>query len=354
MSQGKAILILGCDPQQQVFFHNTVQVKGGYPVIVAATGEECVGLVREGRIGVALICCGGNPAALRERVLKLRGLAGGDLLAILGGCAGLAPEQATVAHARAIGADQLVPLPVFSDLLLRLLAELYQLHEQRVAIAAQRRQEGEQARAVEERRRNRAELPPKYGELLGDPPLTKQEYEFITPARLKTIMEVSELLDRLDYYQTLGVERETDKSAIKRRYFELAKLFHPDLFHHIDQPELRKRVYECFKRMTEAYHVLSDPDKRKAYEYNLSTKRTRETLRYMDRGKDVKAAGPQPLSAKVMDPQARKFYQLALANLKDGNLKSAKMNVQFALQIASGNEELNKLIRQIDEKLKGG
>src|SRR5512143_3516338 len=60
-----------------------------------------------------------------------------------------------------------------------------------------------------------------------------------------------------DYYKTLGVERAADDKAIKTAYRKLARKHHPDV---------NKGASERFKEISEAYTVLSDPEKRKRYD----------------------------------------------------------------------------------------
>ena len=60
-----------------------------------------------------------------------------------------------------------------------------------------------------------------------------------------------------DYYEVLGVDKNADDSAIKKAYRLLAKKYHPDS--NPDNPEAEKK----FKEASEAYSVLSDPDKRR-------------------------------------------------------------------------------------------
>ena len=64
-----------------------------------------------------------------------------------------------------------------------------------------------------------------------------------------------------DYYETLGISREADESEIKRAYRQKAKELHPDR-----NPGDRARAEEEFKRIAEAYEVLSDPQKRAQYD----------------------------------------------------------------------------------------
>ena len=63
-----------------------------------------------------------------------------------------------------------------------------------------------------------------------------------------------------DYYKILGVEKTADTDAIKKAYRKLA------LKHHPDRNPDNKDAEEKFKKINEAYAVLSDPEKRKQYD----------------------------------------------------------------------------------------
>ncbi len=63
-----------------------------------------------------------------------------------------------------------------------------------------------------------------------------------------------------DYYEVLGVDRNADEAAIKKAYRVLAKKYHPDA--NPGDQEAEKK----FKEASEAYAVLSDPEKRKQYD----------------------------------------------------------------------------------------
>ena len=63
-----------------------------------------------------------------------------------------------------------------------------------------------------------------------------------------------------DYFKVLGVERGADADAIKKAFRKLARQYHPDV-----NPG-DKGAEAKFKEISEAYEVLSDPDKRRRYE----------------------------------------------------------------------------------------
>ena len=63
-----------------------------------------------------------------------------------------------------------------------------------------------------------------------------------------------------DYYNILGVDKNADDAAIKKAYRVLAKKYHPDM--NPGDAEAEKK----FKEASEAYAVLSDPDKRRQYD----------------------------------------------------------------------------------------
>ncbi|MAG47308.1 molecular chaperone DnaJ [archaeon] len=62
-----------------------------------------------------------------------------------------------------------------------------------------------------------------------------------------------------DYYEILGVNKDSSKEEIKKAYKKLAKKYHPDL-------NKEEEASEKFKEISEAYAVLSDDDKKQTYD----------------------------------------------------------------------------------------
>ena len=67
-------------------------------------------------------------------------------------------------------------------------------------------------------------------------------------------------METFDYYEILEITRTSDKETIKKAYRKMALKYHPDR-----NPD-DKNAEEQFKRINEAYEVLSDDSKRQIYD----------------------------------------------------------------------------------------
>lgn len=65
----------------------------------------------------------------------------------------------------------------------------------------------------------------------------------------------------MDYYKELEIERDASESEIKKAYRKLSLEWHPDR-----NPQRLKEAEEKFKRISESYQVLSDPEKKQQYD----------------------------------------------------------------------------------------
>ena len=67
-------------------------------------------------------------------------------------------------------------------------------------------------------------------------------------------------MEKRDYYEVLGVSRESSDEELKKAYRKLAMKHHPD------RTQGDKESEEKFKELSEAYAVLSDSQKRANYD----------------------------------------------------------------------------------------
>ena len=68
----------------------------------------------------------------------------------------------------------------------------------------------------------------------------------------------------MNYYEILGVSINADENEIKSKYRKLAMKYHPDR-----NPD-DKKAEEMFKKVSEAYEILGDKEKRKEYDKKIS------------------------------------------------------------------------------------
>lgn len=147
-------------------------------------------------------------------------------------------------------------------------------------------------------------------------------------------------LDQVDYYRLLNITSDADDETVRAAYYKYAASLHPDV-HGLDiSPDYRHKLTVVFSRVAEAYKVLSSAKLRPRYDRELATGKLRLSM-----GADVSQSGPT-----IDDPSALRFYKLAMASVRDGDVKSAVMNLRFALQ----KEPRNPLIQDALAKAEKG
>jgi curved DNA-binding protein CbpA len=130
------------------------------------------------------------------------------------------------------------------------------------------------------------------------------------------LLDVSERLDGLSHYELLGVARAADASDIKRAYFKLARVVHPDRYFGKKLGRYKARLEAVFARMTLAYETLSKPEARAAYDAAQAAAPTN-------------AQAAPPASAPV-DPATAARREAALAELKQRLGESKQRGAQQA------------------------
>jgi curved DNA-binding protein CbpA len=107
-------------------------------------------------------------------------------------------------------------------------------------------------------------LSPKY-----DPKELDEEAD-LAPDQKKRVLDFYYRLDDLDHYTLLGVTDDADKKTIKRAYFELAAVFHPDRYYKKELGSFKPKMEVLFNRITEAHDTLVDAAKRPEYDAYLA------------------------------------------------------------------------------------
>lgn len=85
----------------------------------------------------------------------------------------------------------------------------------------------------------------------------------------KRIDETYHRADKMNNYQLLGVDLDADRTEIRRAYFVLSKVFHPDAYYGKRLGSFKAKMEVIFRRVTDAYEVLGRAKKREAYDRYL-------------------------------------------------------------------------------------
>lgn len=120
-----------------------------------------------------------------------------------------------------------------------------------------------------------------------------------------------------NYYAILEVSENASKEVIDKAYKVLAKKYHPDL-----QEEKNKKVAEeKIKSLNEAYEVLSNPQKKQAYDSKIEKSKKEEEKRYINNISNVYARQYENVQRDVkknrtINKQFKKEYKRELRRLK--------------------------------------
>ena len=86
------------------------------------------------------------------------------------------------------------------------------------------------------------------------------------------VKEACGRLEEIDHYELLEVTRDSDAKAIKRAYFRLAAVLHPDRFFGKRLGSHKAGLLLLYDRVTRAYEALSSPPRRAEYDATLGAR----------------------------------------------------------------------------------
>ena len=169
------------------------------------------------------------------------------------------------------------------------------------------------------------------------------------PAMAPTeIKALARIVGELDYYQLLHLDRSASPREVKLAYHTSSRTFHPDANRHLDG-ELREAVKNIAKRITEAYQVLRDARRRRAYDALLETG-TGVRIQLAE----AASAGERNETAarQGKTPQGRQYFNLAQHDAKRNDWQAAARNLQTALTFEPGNEFFKAQLAAVRERLR--
>lgn len=160
------------------------------------------------------------------------------------------------------------------------------------------------------------------------------------------INSVSRLIDELDYFQILKITPNCSAEELKSAYFKESREYHPDKYY-TESPDIVKKVTTIFKRITEAYKILSDPDTRAIYTKSISGADRSKNLRYIHG-----VQGGLPKEDEGQTPMGRKYFQMGKVAFNNMDYKGAKINFQLAFKMEPNNQTFKDYLAKVEEKIK--
>jgi Flp pilus assembly protein TadD len=150
-----------------------------------------------------------------------------------------------------------------------------------------------------------------------------------------------------DYYGLLGVSKDASEAEIRERFRTIAREAHPDR-----APAARKAEAEAhFQELTEAVNVLTSPERRKAYDFDLSVASGKAAgdgdpvaQNYLGQGiaaykerRYTEAAGNFGLAVRRNPKDAKAQHYLGLAAARAGDTRTAVKAIEAALALEPHN-----------------
>ncbi len=162
---------------------------------------------------------------------------------------------------------------------------------------------------------------------------------------------MSDPLEQLDYYTLLQVARGANPDQVRRAFHQFAAKYHPDRFQGTGAEASKiERAAQIYRRGAEAYRILCDPVRRKAYDHGLGEGKFRFDGSAALAPEEA-VLGKWPI--KVKNPIARPFATKAEQAYKAGDWGNSRVNLKLALARDKGNAQIELLLADLDRRLSG-
>ena len=171
----------------------------------------------------------------------------------------------------------------------------------------------------------------------------------------RELLEFAARLQR-PYHEILGVARDADERAIKKAYFGLSKRLHPDRYFRRRIGAFAPLVETCFRKLLEAYELLSDPQTRREVQalpappaHVTPARRTSLEVRRRLRERTSALAGAKRAS-EDRKRKAKSFFEAGMAAFAKERWLEAAGAVRLAIAFDPGNEAFRERFADVQRK----
>lgn len=161
------------------------------------------------------------------------------------------------------------------------------------------------------------------------------------------VHQVYPQLERRSYYELLNVAANADPSTIRASFYRISAQLHPDRYFNVRDRALRDQLETIYARICEGYRVLTNPERRVAYDKGLPAGKIRLDTSTRE------STGPKNPEDSLSHPQAKKFFRMALICLGRKDWKGAVMNLNFAKTFEPSSPLIAEKLTEAQAGLKG-
>ena len=163
---------------------------------------------------------------------------------------------------------------------------------------------------------------------------------------------VAGLLDGLDYFQVLKVDRGASLAELKAAFYRESRLYHPDRVFHVADDALKSNVHRIYKRVTEAWSVLRDDEKRRKYAADVSGPQRAQKLRWTEESETERRRAREEEIGTT--PNGRKYYVAGVAALERQRFDEALRNFKAAQMYEPQNARYKEKADEAARRARGG
>jgi len=145
------------------------------------------------------------------------------------------------------------------------------------------------------------------------------------------IRQVFPRLERLTYYDLLGLPQSASTPEIRAAFYRMAADLHPDRYYMLPDRALKEQLETVYARICEGYRILTVPEKRAHYAKALNEGHFRLVLT------ERESKAPVNPEDSIKHEEARKFYRLGMICFSSKDWKGAVLNLNFAKSFEPGS-----------------
>jgi len=177
--------------------------------------------------------------------------------------------------------------------------------------------------------------------------------DYTHPQYHPQLMQLAQSVDQMDYYQILNLPQEATPAEVKQSYFDQSRSLHPDTFYHLPDEALKVAIHKIYKRITEAYVVLKDSEKRDKYTRDVNGPDRQQKLRYSEQAEEEAKKERVDAREVCKTPKGRELWRQVQLDLTAERWDIVFRSLQTISLFEPGNPEIKRLKDEVDKKRKG-